>query len=197
MLYSLSMKRTPPIFGLCLYLPALCIIASQPLSVIAGFASGNAYLGYYTPVLQPEANDGIVAGVSSRIKIAATLYMEPYFFQIQEVDQDIASGGETIHRGTTISSLGGNIIVGAWLNERARPYALVGIGMAQVRPGEEAHRSNRFCSNWGAGMEYTLMPTRLFLDLSARLLVIQWNRSTSLKSILLLGGLNWYFPINL
>jgi len=175
---------------------ALCIVVILPLSVAAGYASANAYVGYYAPVIQPDAQAGVVTGVSSRIKIVATLYIEPYFFQIRETDRDVTNGGARIHRGTTITSIGGNAIVGTWLTELARPYALVGIGLVRVRPGGGGNISNRFCSNWGAGVEYSLLPTRLFLDLSARLLLIHWEGSIGMKSILIIGGLSWYFKLN-
>jgi hypothetical protein len=176
---------------------AVCAALLLAMSSFAGYVSGGAFVGYYTPVLQPEARSGIVFGVSSRIKIFETLYAEPYFFQIQERGEEVASGDMTTTcRGVSISSVGGNLIIGTWLTELARPYALVGIGLAAVESHSGDARSNRLCSNWGAGVEYTLIHSRLFLDISARLLMIREDDESYLKSILINGGLNWYFKWN-
>ena len=140
---------------------------------------------------------GMVFGISSRIKVFETIYAEPYFFQIQERSDKVYSGDmTTTSREGRISSVGGNLIVGTWLSETARPYALVGIGLASVEPQRGANRSNRLCSNWGAGIEYTLIHTHLFLDVGARLLMIRWENRSYLKSTLVNAGLNWYFKLN-
>jgi hypothetical protein len=173
---------------------AWCFVLLLAMSSFGGHASGSAFVGSYTPVIQSNANNGIAFGICSRIKIFETIYAEPFFLYIQENSEKVLPGDRsTARRGTSISSIGGNLNIGTQLAESVRPYASAGIGLAMVDLHEGRDRSKRFCSNWGTGIEYILIRSRLFLDLNAHLFVIYWEDRTYLNSILINCGLNWYF----
>jgi opacity protein-like surface antigen len=178
------------------FVTLLINLVMAPVLAFAGYASGGAFVGYYSPAIQPEAESGIAWGVKARMKIIMTLYVEPYFYQIQENDREITIGNAWVTReGNRITSLGVNLLVGNWLDESARPYALVGAGIYKVEISNGEESSNRFGSNWGAGVEFAIMPKRLFLDINAQLQLIEWDNRTYMKSIIISSGLNWYFKI--
>lgn len=154
-------------------------------------------MGHFSPVIQNDAEDGFIYGVKARLKIIATFYIEPYVLHVQENDREIKTGNtSTTIDGTTISSLGTNFIIGTWLNEIVRPYAMIGIGFFKVNSQTSNGELNRIGYNWGVGLEYTLIPKHLFMDMNAQLQMIDLDNQTYRKGICLSAGFNWYFRIN-
>jgi opacity protein-like surface antigen len=163
----------------------------------ARYVSGGAFGGAYIPLFQPDKGNGHTFGIKARIKLAAVLYVEPYFLHTREGDvETIVNNGTITQESGKISSLGANLIIASWLDETIRPYAMIGIGTFKVKDHSHREEANRFGSNWGAGVEYTLIPKRLFLDLNAQLQFIDMEGGSQRKAIVLCGGLNWYFKIS-
>ncbi len=165
-----------------------------PVASTAKYASCGTFGGYYYPVIQPESQSGYTFGFKIRIKLAYAFFLEPYFLQHQERDRKIITHGITnTYDGTTISSAGANLIVGTYLDNLVRPYAMVGIGVFKTQLQGETRESNRVGYNWGGGLEYSLIWKKLYLDLGVALQLIDLDNARMHKSLNLTAGLNWYF----
>jgi opacity protein-like surface antigen len=160
----------------------------------AKYASCGAFGGYYYPVIQPESHSGHTFGFKIRVKLAYAFYLEPYFLQHQERDKEIITGGITnTYGGTTISSAGANLVVGTYLDNLVRPYAMMGIGIVKTQLLGETSESNRVGYNWGGGMEYSLVWKKLYLDVGAVMQLIELDNNLVHKNLNITAGLNWYF----
>ena len=165
-----------------------------PLTSIAKYASCGTFGGYYYPVIQPESQSGYTFGFKIRIKLAYSFFLEPYFLQHQKQDREIITDGIlNTYDGTTISSAGANLIVGTYLNNLVRPYAMMGMGVFKTQLQGETVESNRVGYNWGGGMEYSLIWKKLYLDLGTALQLIDLENYRWHKSLNITAGLNWYF----
>ena len=165
-----------------------------PAASTAKYASCGTFGGYYYPVIQPESQSGYTFGFKFRIKLAYVFFLEPYFLQHQERNREIVTNGITnTYDGTTISSAGANLIVGTYLNNLVRPYAMVGMGVFKTQLQGETNESNRVGYNWGGGLEYSLIWKKLYLDLGTAMQLIRLGNYHTHKSLNITTGLNWYF----
>jgi hypothetical protein len=167
-----------------------------PTIALPRVASSGVFGGYYAPIIQPGAREGICFGVKERLNLTLTGFLEPYFLYVREIDNNKSTSPDAImsHNGR-IASLGANLVIGTSLESSVRPYALMGIGIFQLRPSSHEPERRRFGSNWGTGIEINIARHLLFLDLNAMLQFIDWQGDTFLKTVSLNSGLNWYFNI--
>ena len=179
-----------------LLITVIITIFLTPLTSNAGYGSCGVFGGYHQPVIVPESREGYTFGFKIRLKLAYAFFLEPYYLQNQEKDREvITTGGIKTYDGTFTSSAGVNIVVGTYLNNLVRPYAIVGIGIFKTKDYVEGAESSQLGSNWGGGLEYSLVWKKLYIDLGATLQVIECDDGGMRKNMNFTTGLNWYFKL--
>ena len=173
------MKRNALVAGVLVL--AMCV-TTAPASA-EQFALG-AYGGYQWPIVQDDADHGVLFGFKGKVKVLPWLDLEPNITSLKNGDTTTDSGATISAPDVWHYALNGNLTFGGMFHLTA------GIGWASIdlpSTGSE----NSFAFN--AGLAFEVPIGALTLDISPRFLLINHADGASRKHGMIMAGLNYWF----
>ena len=182
-------KRTIAAAGI-----AVIILSAAPAVQAGGWGIGG-FAGSSIPVVQDDAEKGIVFGAHLRMSLGGVLGIEPNIMFFRNGDWEFGDAPGELFDGSKMFAIGINAILGGGGPVRTgfRPYFVGGVRFYNEKNDFRDYSDGSLGWNAGLGFEVGAGPIGIDVRASGELLPLE--RGGSRKWVHLRGGLNYYFGI--